>query len=112
MSTTQTDPITLWRQIAQAGGAQAYVNAQLRERGFLVERRDADAMSDREKDQYKKALKEEAAEKKKLRREAWVAYKATHVVHLGDGIFWTDDAKPDKWDTPNSEERAAENELP
>ncbi len=108
----RTDPLTLWRQIHQAGGVQAYVNGQLRERGFLVERRDADKMSDREKERYKKALKQEAEERKKLRREAWMAYKAAHVVHLGEGVFWTDDAKPDKWDTPNSEERAAENELP
>jgi hypothetical protein len=27
-------------------------------------------------------------------------------------VFWTDRAREDKWDTPNSEERAAENELP
>jgi hypothetical protein len=112
MSTTRTDPLTLWRQIAQAGGVQAYVTAQLRERGFLVERRDADQMSDREKDQYKKALKQEAAERKQLRKEAWQAYKAAHVVHLGEGVFWSDDGKPDRWDTPNGDERAAENELP
>lgn len=109
---TATDPLTLWRQIQQAGGPRAYVDAQLRERGFLVARRDADKLPDREKEQYKKALKQEAAERQKLRREAWRAYKAAHVVHLGDGVFWSDDAKPDKWDTPNSEERAAENELP
>src|SRR5205814_2984524 len=88
------------------------VTGQLRERGVLVERRDADQMSDREKDQYKKALKQEAEEKKKLRREAWQAYRAAHVVHLGEGVYWSDDGKPDRWDTPNSEERAAENELP
>lgn len=111
-SATQTDPMTLWQQIAAAGGTRAYVDGQLRERGFLVDRRDADAMSDREKDQYKKALKQEAVERKKLKREAWAAYKSAHIVHLGDGVFWTDEAKPDKWDTPNSEERAAENELP
>jgi hypothetical protein len=112
MSTTRTDPLTLWRQIAQAGGTQAYVTGQLRERGFLVERRDADQMSDREKDQYKKALKQEAEERKKLRREAWQAYRAAHVVHLGDGVYWSENGKPDKWDTPNGDERAAENELP
>ncbi len=112
MTTPRTDPLTLWRQIDQAGGVRAYVNAQLRERGFLVERRDADKMSDREKDQYKKALKQEAAERKTLAREAWRAYRAAHIVHLGDGVYWSDDAKADKWDTPNSEERAAENELP
>ena len=69
-------------------------------------------MSDREQDAYKKSLKAEAEERRKLRREAWQAYKATHIVHLGEGVFWTDDAEPDKWDLPNAEERAAENELP
>ncbi len=109
---TQTDPTTLWRLIVQAGGTKAYIDGQLRERGFLVTRRDADQMSDREKDQYKKQLKIEAEERRKLKREAWVAFKANHIVHLGEGVFWTDESTPDKWDTPNSEERAAENELP
>ena len=119
MSTTTPTPApatpdhaTLWRLIVQAGGMKAYIDAQLRDRGFLVVRRDADAMSDREKDTYKKALKQEAEERRKLRRETWGAYKANHVVHLGEGVFWTDEQKEDKWDTPNSEERAAENELP
>ena len=76
MSTTRTDPMTLWRLISQAGGTRAYVDAQLRERGFLVERRDADKMSDRDKDKYKKDLKQEAAERKTLNREAWKAYSA------------------------------------
>jgi len=113
MTTTATsDPMALWRLIVQAGGVKAYIDGQLRERGFLVTRRDADAMSDREKDQYKKQLKQEAEERKKLKRETWVAYKANHLVHLGEGVFWSDERKEDKWDTPNSEERAAENELP
>jgi hypothetical protein len=112
MSTTATDRQTLWRLIVQAGGVRAYIDNQLRDRGFLVTRRDADQMSDREKDQYKKQLKQEAEERKKLKRETWAAYKANHIVHLGEGVFWTDEQKPDKWDTPNSEERAAENELP
>ena len=110
--TTHPDNATLWRLIVQAGGMVAYIDAQLRERGFLVVRRDADAMSDRERDSYKKALKQEAEERRKLRRETWGAYKANHIVHLGEGVFWTDGQREDKWDTPNSEERAAENELP
>ncbi len=114
MSTTTppTDTATLWRLIVQAGGMKAYIDGQLRERGFLVTRRDADEMSDREKDSYKKALKQEAEERRKLRRETWGVYKANHIVHLGEGVFWNDELKEDKWDTPNSEERAAENELP
>jgi len=110
--TPAADPMTLWRLIVQAGGMKAYIDAQLRERGFLVTRRDADEMSDREKDTYKKALKLEVEERRKLRRETWGAYKANHIVHLGEGVFWNDELGHDKWDTPNSEERAAENELP
>ncbi len=107
-----SSPVALWQTITQAGGVRAYIDAQLKERGYLVERRDADEMSDREKDRYKKELKQEAAERKKLNKDAWAAYKTAHVVSLGDGVWWHDEQKEDKWDTPNSEERAAENELP
>ena len=113
MSTARTtDPFALWRAIGQAGGIQAYINAQLAERGYLVERRETDGMSERELEAYKKQLKAEAEERRKIRRETWQAYKANHIVHLGDGIFWNEDAGPDRWDLPHAEERAAENELP
>lgn len=108
----QADTIDLWRAIEQAGGRQAYIDQQLAERGFLVPRRAADEMSDREREAYKKSLKAEAEERRRLRREAWQAYRATHIVHLGDGVYWKDDRGPDKWDLPNAEARAAENELP
>jgi hypothetical protein len=108
----ESDPADLWRAIVQAGGIPAYINAQLAERGFVVERRDTNAMSDREKEAYKKSLKAEAEERRKLGREAWQAHKAVHIVHLGEGIFWSDSTEPDKWDLPNAETRAAENELP
>jgi retron-type reverse transcriptase len=110
--TRQTDLMTLWRNIEQAGSADAYVQQQLTERGFVVERRATDSMSKRELEQYKKQLREEAAEKKRLRREAWAAYKANHIVHLGDGVFWNDLIDWDRWDLEDANERAAENELP
>ena len=68
--------------------------------------------SERELAEYKKSLRAEAEETKKLRREAWQAFRATHIVHLGEGVYWTDAQKQDKWDAPHAEERAAENELP
>src|SRR3954464_15259087 len=108
----QSDPIVLWRAIEQAGGVEPYVNAQLAARGFVVERRETDKMSDRERDAYKKSLKAEAEERRRLRREAWQAYKSAHIVHLGEGVYWTDKNEPDKWDLPTAEARAAENELP
>jgi hypothetical protein len=102
----------LWRAIGQAGGVNAYVQEQLRARGFVLERKPTDNMSKAELSAYKKSLKEEAAERRKLKKEAWLAYRATHVVHLGEGVFWNDESDTDKWDQPNANERAAENELP
>jgi hypothetical protein len=104
--------VALWRNIVQAGGMAAWVDGQLSARGVLVTRRDTSAMSDADKDAYKKELKAEALERRKLRQEAHQAYKANHIVHLGEGVFWKDDGGPDQWDLPNAEERAAENELP
>src|SRR5262245_53295086 len=110
--TEQTDLIALWRAIVQAGGIPAWVDAQLAARSLLVTRRDTKGMSERDLEGYKKELKAEAEERRKLRKQAWLAFKANHITHLGDGVFWTDAAGPDKWDLQNAEERAAENELP
>jgi hypothetical protein len=109
----QPDLIVLWRTIVQAGGIPAWVEAQLQARGLAVTRReDADKLTGNELETYKKALKAEAAERRKLRKEAWLAYRANHIVHLGEGVFWSDAGGPDKWDVEHAEERAAENELP
>ncbi|APR75442.1 Retron-type RNA-directed DNA polymerase [Minicystis rosea] len=115
MMTTRSDYqrlFDLWRAIGQAGGVNAYVQQQLRERGFVLERKKTDGMSKAELSAYKKSLKEEAAERRRLKKEAWQAYRATHIVHLGEGIFWNDESDLDKWDHPHAAERAAENELP
>src|SRR5262249_7460593 len=96
----------------QAGGIPAYIDAQLRERGLFVERKETEGMSDKDKDAYKKSLRAEAAERRKLKKETWKAYRSTHIVHVGEGIFWNDATRQDRWDLPNAEERAAENELP
>ncbi len=112
MSSTQSDLAALWRGIAAAGSAENWVQQQLEEHGFLVRRRETDGMSKRELATYKKELKREAAERRSLRKKGWQAYKANHIVHLGEGIFWNDAADFDKWDLAEPEARAAENELP
>lgn len=104
--------LDLWHRIEQAGGRDKYIQAQLKEKGFLIERKPTDNMSKAELERYKKTLKEEAAERRRLAREAWQAYKAAHLVHLGEGVFWNDDLDHDRWDLPGAEERQAENELP
>jgi len=112
MARQKTDYEALWRSIEQAGNVDAYVESQLRELGYLVERRETDGMSQRELSAYKKSLKAEAAEKRKLKSEAWQAYRQKHIVHLGEGIYWNDQDDFDRWDLDEPEKRAAENELP
>ncbi len=108
----QSDPVSLWRGIETAGGIDAYIDIQLKENGYLVERRATEHMSQRELNDYKKRLKAEAGEKKRLKKEAWKAYKEQHIVHLGEGFYWNDADTYDQFDLPNIAERAAENELP
>ncbi|MFS8071558.1 MAG: hypothetical protein ACMG6S_34755 [Byssovorax sp.] len=81
--TTTERLLDLWRAIGQAGGVNAYVQQELRARGFVLERKKTDSMSKPELAAYKKSLKEEAAERRRLKRDAWLAYRETHVVHLG-----------------------------
>ncbi len=110
MSESRTD--RLWGEITRAGGIEPYINGQLREKGFLVERRPVENMSKKELDEYKKSLKKEAAERRALKKKAWLSYRETHLVHLGEGIFWNDDLDIDKYDLPEPEKRAADNDLP
>lgn len=113
MSTEQATRLaTLWGDIEKAGSINAYIRAQLEKNGFMVERRPTDNMSASELERYKKQLKQEAAEQRRLRKEAWQAYKAKHIVHLGEGVYWTDDTSEDKWDVDNANKRLLDNQVP
>ncbi|MFK7769214.1 MAG: reverse transcriptase family protein [Mariniblastus sp.] len=112
MARQRIDHETMWREIEQAGSIKAYIDAQLVQRGFVVDVKPADEMSKREYAAYKKQLKAEAAERRTLEKETWQAYRSKHIVHLGEGVFWNDFTDFDKWDLENAEKRAAENELP
>lgn len=113
MATThKTDREKLWENIEKAGGINRYVTQQLEERGYKVERQPTDSMSAAALKRYKATLKKEAAEKRKINKEAWSAYKATHIVHLGEGIYWHDDMAGDQWDLQDGEKRLLENNLP
>lgn len=69
-------------------------------------------MSPTERERYKKQLKQEAAEQHKIKKDAWQAYKANHIVYLGHGIYWSDDTSEDKWDATDGAKRLLENQLP
>src|SRR5690606_17623040 len=110
--TTTVERTELWGQIERSGGIDAWVRAELASGGYAVARRDTGTLSKGPVADYKKALKAEAAARKQLSKQAWLAYKATHIVHLGDNVFWNDAADIDRYDLDEPEARAAENELP
>ena len=72
MARKRTDSVYLWRAILQAGGIDAYIEAQLTERGVKVEKKETAGMSARELEQYKKQLRAEAEERKKLKKEGFL----------------------------------------
>jgi hypothetical protein len=95
-----------WKSITEAGGIDKWVTTELAARGVLVD------ASERGKDSYKDRKKAEAAERRKLRRAAWEAYRLAHVVHLGAGVHWEDRVDPDRFDVAEREERAKALGLP
>ena len=102
----------LWQDIELAGGRYQYVQQQLVSQGFMVDRQPVDNMSPKERERYKKALKKEAAEEIILKKSAWQAYKAHHMVYLGRHVYWSDDTSTDKWDVKDAANRLIENKLP
>lgn len=100
-----------WKTITEAGGIDAWVEAQLASRGLLAAG-DPAKMSDKERSQWKERKKAEVKERRALRRLAWEAYLASHVNHLGDGVHWEDRTDADRFDAPNREERARAIGLP
>ena len=44
----------------------------------------------------------------------WAAYKATHISHLGDGVYWNDVLERDFYDAykTDKEDRRVDNDLP
>lgn len=102
----------LWTTINEAGGTDAWVKAQLQQKGLGADV-DPTTLSDREKGQYKARKKAEAEERRALKAQAYAAYRATHVGYLGAGVYWTDEeGEADRLDIAHREERARDNGLP
>ncbi|NOJ96128.1 RNA-directed DNA polymerase [Corallococcus sp. CA049B] len=104
--------LTRWKAITEAGGTDAWVRAQLVAKGALADEVDFSSLKEKEKTAWKEKKKAEAVERRALERQAHEAWKATHVNHLGVGIFWSEAGLPDKFDLEHREERARQNGLP
>jgi hypothetical protein len=101
-----------WKAISEAGSTDEWVERQLQAKGLLAEEVDFESLSDKQKGAWKEKKKAEAAERRTLRRQAWEAWKATHINHLGAGIPWREEAGADAFDVENRLERATANRLP
>lgn len=54
----------LWQDIEEAGGRYQYIQQQMLQHGFMVERKPIDNMSPKERERYKKSLKKKPLKKK------------------------------------------------
>lgn len=108
-----TEPaIPEWSVIEDAGGIRAWVHAELARRN-LIEAVDTSRLSDKEKKRFKARRDEERRVRRVLMDQAWKAYKAAHLVHLGAGVFYHDTAERyDRFDIAEPETRRQDNGLP
>lgn len=79
----------LWKEIEEAGGREAWVDKQLRDKGLTVDG-DPAALAEEDKGSYKERKKAEAAERRRLLKLSWAAHRATHVGFVGTGVFYSD----------------------
>ncbi|MFO0555014.1 MAG: reverse transcriptase family protein [Polyangiaceae bacterium] len=82
----RSDDAVRWKAIEEAGGTDAWVNAELRKKGLLVD----ESSPDGDKASFKERKKAEAEARRALLKLVWRAYHATHVNHVGAGIFFAD----------------------
>ena len=108
---TTTPQNATWEDVRKAGGREKFVLQTLAKEGLEVEPKDASSLSKKALADYKRALKAEAARRKELMRQSWQLYKASHIVHLGEHVFWNDDWDWDKHDHPRAKERVQELDL-
>lgn len=101
----------LWAEIEKAGGIASYLREEARRQGLEVSG-DPEHMSVKQRQQYKQAKRLEAEFRKALRKCTWLAYRETHLVHLGDGIFYNDLIDFDAFDIEKRDQRLAQNGIP
>jgi hypothetical protein len=105
------EPELKWVDVAAAGGMREWVEAEVTRQG-LASPGVPSNMTDAEKKQFKARRDEERRVKKDLYRRAWAAYKRSHIVHLGPGVFWHDTADVDRFDADDPEKKRQDNALP
>ena len=99
-----------WADVDAAGGIRAWVDAEVARQG-LADTGTPSTMTDAEKKNYKARREEERRVRRELYRRAWAAYRASHIVHLGPGVFWHDTADVDRFDAEDPQRERQDNAL-
>src|SRR4051794_22253109 len=105
------EPALQWADVAAKGGIREWVDAEIARQG-LTDPGGTAGMTDAEKKLYKARRVEERSVRRELYKKAWNAYKRSHIVHLGPGVFWPDTADVDRFDAEDPERKRQENALP
>ncbi|HEU0034178.1 MAG TPA: reverse transcriptase family protein [Kofleriaceae bacterium] len=100
-----------WADVEAAGGIREWVDAEVARQGLAFTGVPS-GMSDAEKKQFKARREEERRVRRELYKRAWLAYKRSHIVHLGPGVFWHDTADVDRFDADDPEKKRQDNALP
>ena len=103
--------VVRWKAIEEAGGIPKWVHLELVKAGAFVAD-DPGTLTDATKKTYKERKKVEASEKRRFQKLAWQSYQATHLNHLGSGVFYNDLVNIDRFDIERREERAKDLGLP
>ena len=138
---TKEQLIALQEEIDKMGGREKYVVSELNRRGIKIEQKvsliklvqqetinaqrlfpGSDAEAQKQQRQYAAKRKAEYIENRQKEEEVrselktltWAAYKATHISHLGDGVYWNDVLERDFYDAykTDKEDRRVDNDLP
>ena len=99
-----------WADVDAAGGIRAWVDAEVARQG-LADSGTPSTMTDAEKKNYKARREEERRVRRELYKRAWAAYRASHIVHLGPGVFWHDTADVDRFDADDPQKQRQDNAL-
>lgn len=114
----------LWARVVAAGGMRAFVEARLKAEGLSLPPAGGDKKKKKKKAQKKgkgdakREAQERAREEKsrevyqKIWAEVLTAYRALHLVHLGDSVFYTEKPAPDPKEPEDRAERLSRHDIP
>lgn len=102
----------LWEKVKESGGIDPYIKSDLESQDFYTGGQNPSSMNKKQKSQYKENKRKEAEHRKGLKKCVWQAYRETHLVHLGEGVFYNDLVDFDKYDLEKREQRIEQNGIP